>query len=396
MKRIVFILFFLPTTLAAQKIKLNEFDKFIKQKRIETFPLMLLSAAKNKMAVTFSSVGPVLYLQLSGAGIGANRIDENDKVILLFTNDSTVTVPSKGYQNYEIGMEVNSYTHNYNLTIADLLKLNQNQLQALRKYHGEQFDDIYISKEVSTQFNKLTTLFLQELTKENLIPTAKAINVREVANHIGDSITFVSRIAGSRYLMEGEKPTTLLDVGNPSPNEMVSLQISSENMNAIGNPLPHFYDGKMVRISGRLNSVNGKKFIPIYRKEQLVLLQDSSRLTTSQPALPANNTIKSAIAPGFPGGYPVWMDFLARNLKPPAELGIGAKKTVVVQFLVKADGSIQNIQVVESAGPQFDNEVLRVLARMPRWKAAIENGKAVDAIVTQPVTFQGVQALKPF
>ena len=170
MKRIVLILFFLPLTLAAQKIKLNEFDKFIKQKRIETFPLMLLSAAKNKMAVTFSAVGPVLYLQLSGAGIGANRIDENDKVILLFTNDSTVTIQSKGYQNFDIGMEVNSYTHNYKLTIADLLKLNQNKLQALRKYHGEQFDDIYISKEVSSQFNKLTTIFLQELAKDNLVP----------------------------------------------------------------------------------------------------------------------------------------------------------------------------------------------------------------------------------
>ena len=167
-------------------------------------------------------------------------------------------------------------------------------------------------------------------------------------------------------------------------------------MNAIGNPLPHFYDGRLVRISGRLTSENGKTLIPIYSKEQLVLLPDSSRLAAGLPAPPAGNTIKSAIAPGFPGGYTVWMDFLARNLKPPAELSVGAKKTVVVQFLVKADGSIQNIQVVESAGPQFDNEVLRVLARMPRWKAAVENGKPVDAIVTQPVTFQGVQALKSF
>ena len=79
-------------------------------------------------------------------------------------------------------------------------------------------------------------------------------------------------------------------------------------------------------------------------------------------------------------------------------MGIGEKKTVVVQFMVTADGSIQNIKVVESAGDAFDKEVLRVLARMPKWKAAVEGGNNVNALVTQPVTFHGVQseAKKPF
>ena len=405
MKRIIFVFCFLPLLLNAQKIKVNELDKFIKQKRIETFPLMILSAAKNKMAVTLSSVGPVLYLQLSGAGIGANRIDENDKVIFLFSNDSTVTVYSSGYQNFDIGMEVNNYRHNYKLTAADLFKLNKYQLQALRKYHGDQFDDIYITDVASNQFKQLTALFIQELSKDDLLPSAKAIVATDLSKHIGDSVTFVSRIAGSRYLLDSQVPTNLLDIGNMAPNELASLIIEERAKVQLGNPPPQFFDGKTVRISGRVITVNGKPFIHIYNKEQLVLLQEAIPATGSNtaPATPVINTnaagsVKRTQAPAFPGGYPVWMDFLSRNLKPPIEMGVGEKKTVVVQFMVNADGSIQNIKVVESAGDAFDKEVLRVLARMPRWKAATEDGKSVNAIVTQPVTFHGVQsgAKKPF
>lgn len=405
MKRIIFVFFFLPLLLNAQKIKVNEFDKFIKQKRIETFPLTLLSAAKNKMAVTLSSVGPALYLQLSGAGIGAHRIDENDKVIFLFSNDSTVTIYSRGYQNFDIGMDVNSYMHNYKLSPADLLKLNKYQLQALRKYHGDQFDDIYISEGASNQFKQLTALFIQELSKEDLLPSAKAIVATDVSRHMGDSVTFVGRIVGSRYLLENQVPTNLLDIGNTAPNELASLYLNEGAKAELGNPPPHFFDGKTARISGRVTSVNGKPLIHIYSKEQLVLLQEAGPVANANtvPANPVNNTntagtVKKGSAPAFPGGYQVWMDFLSRNLKPPVEMGVGEKKTVVVQFMVTADGSVQNIKVVESAGDAFDKEVLRVLARMPKWKAAIEGGNKVNAIVTQPVTFHGVSSAtkKPF
>lgn len=70
----------------------------------------------------------------------------------------------------------------------------------------------------------------------------------------------------------------------------------------------------------------------------------------------------------------------------------GERKTVVVKFNVSADGSISNIQVVQSAGAAFDAEVLRVMARMPKWKSAIENGKPANAVITQPVTFFGALA----
>jgi protein TonB len=47
--------------------------------------------------------------------------------------------------------------------------------------------------------------------------------------------------------------------------------------------------------------------------------------------------------------------------------------------------------VVQSAGAVFDNEVIRVLKKMPKWKPAIQNGQPVAVTFTQPVTFQAVE-----
>ncbi len=91
-------------------------------------------------------------------------------------------------------------------------------------------------------------------------------------------------------------------------------------------------------------------------------------------------------AAAFPGGEDVWMDFLNKNLKPPAELKSNEKKIVMVQFQVKGNGSINELEVVKSAGPVFDKEVLRVLKRMPYWKPAVEDGLPVTSTVIKSIT----------
>jgi len=92
--------------------------------------------------------------------------------------------------------------------------------------------------------------------------------------------------------------------------------------------------------------------------------------------------------PQFPGGSLAWQKFLERNLTPPADLEPGEKRSVLVRFSVDEGGVITNFQVVQSGGADFDNEVIRVLKKMPRWLPAIQAGKPVAVSFTQPVTFQ--------
>jgi periplasmic protein TonB len=95
--------------------------------------------------------------------------------------------------------------------------------------------------------------------------------------------------------------------------------------------------------------------------------------------------------PEFPGGQEAWMNFLQRNLNAPSELEAGQKKTVRIRFFVSVDGAITDFEVVQSAGKNFDNEVIRVLKKMPRWKPAIQNGQPIARAFTQPVTFVGME-----
>lgn len=95
--------------------------------------------------------------------------------------------------------------------------------------------------------------------------------------------------------------------------------------------------------------------------------------------------------PEFPGGAEAWLNFLRKNLVAPAELDAGEKKTVLIKFFVATDGTVTNFEVLQSAGKSFDNEVIRVLRKMPKWKPAIQNGQPVAKAFTQPVTFVGVE-----
>ena len=95
--------------------------------------------------------------------------------------------------------------------------------------------------------------------------------------------------------------------------------------------------------------------------------------------------------PEFPGGATAWSAFLGRHLRVPDDLAAGERRTVQVKFWVGEDGSVARLEVVQSAGAVFDNEVIRVLKKMPRWKPALQNGQPVAVTFTQPVTFQAVE-----
>lgn len=111
----------------------------------------------------------------------------------------------------------------------------------------------------------------------------------------------------------------------------------------------------------------------------------------SAPVEPTEGFAPVERLPEFPGGAGAWSAFLGRHLSVPDELGAGERRTVQVRFWVGEDGSVTRLEVVQSAGAAFDNEVIRVLKKMPKWKPAIQNGHPVAVTFTQPVTFQALE-----
>lgn len=120
-------------------------------------------------------------------------------------------------------------------------------------------------------------------------------------------------------------------------------------------------------------------------KEQITTTQVKEDPKTEAKEMPVQRE------PEFPGGQDAWLNFLRKNLYAPSELEPGETKTVAIRFDVSEEGVVTNFHVIKSAGSVFDNEVIRVLRKMPKWKPAIQNGQPVARAFTQPVTFMGVE-----
>ena len=93
--------------------------------------------------------------------------------------------------------------------------------------------------------------------------------------------------------------------------------------------------------------------------------------------------------PEFPGGNTEMMKFISQNLRWPteaAEMSIQGK--VICGFVVEKDGSINIIEIARSVYHLLDAEALRVIGRMPKWKAGKHNGKPVRVYFLLPISFR--------
>ena len=92
--------------------------------------------------------------------------------------------------------------------------------------------------------------------------------------------------------------------------------------------------------------------------------------------------------PEFPGGMGALMKYLAENIKYPSlakESGIQGR--VFINFVVEPDGSISNVKVLRGIGGGCDEEAVRVVKNMPKWKPGMQRGKPVRVSYNLPVKF---------
>ncbi|MEO8174369.1 MAG: energy transducer TonB [Sediminibacterium sp.] len=99
---------------------------------------------------------------------------------------------------------------------------------------------------------------------------------------------------------------------------------------------------------------------------------------------------KVEVEASFPGGDAAWRRYLTNNLNPETPVDNGAPDgtyTVIVRFIVSKDGSISDIQPETSFGYGMEAEAVKAIKRGPKWTAANQNGRAVNAYRRQPITF---------
>lgn len=93
--------------------------------------------------------------------------------------------------------------------------------------------------------------------------------------------------------------------------------------------------------------------------------------------------------PSFPGGTQALFEYLKENVTYPEECEeTCVQGRVAVSFVVEKDGSITEAKVVKSVYPSLDEEALRVVNSMPKWRPGKQNGNSVRTKYTIPITFK--------
>lgn len=89
--------------------------------------------------------------------------------------------------------------------------------------------------------------------------------------------------------------------------------------------------------------------------------------------------------PTFPGGIDEMKKFIALHLRYPESICL--QGSVFVSFIVEPDGNIAFVKIVKSLGKQGDQEVLKMMEKMPNWIPGLCNGEIVPVEIVIPVSF---------
>ena len=494
MKQWLLLFMLLPFAAAAQKLKMNEFDKYIKQRHIEFEPLTVFNSPKAKVSLSLKCIGSEFFLTISGWGWGVSTISGDSEAILLLANDSTVVVKSTGTQMYDISSVVNTYKHQYSISLKDVEALTRHDLVGIRKYNIQDFADLDVPPQYGPNVKKLGAMFIDELYKGKVLLALQHINANDVAKHIGDSVRLCTKItstsyyemavdkptflnagsgsnhlfsaviweqdrpnfnrapeihyadkdvclygvvqvyqgkpqiilrnreqiviqtpiaaedaakyvgdsvtvygtvASGQYFAESENEPTILNIGAPFPDHLLSVVISGADRANFTEAPESFYTNKNIGVTGKVILNNGKPQIVLRHKNQVRVIKTdaiafaSTKSTQSTKAPVKKEPVNTKAE--FPGGKAALMTFIKQNLRRIEGLEAGEKRTVVARFLLKPDGTPSEFEIKESGGARFDAEVLRILKKMPKWSPEIVNSQPATIYITIPVTFEHVE-----
>ena len=222
------------------------------------------------------------------------------------------------------------------------------------------------------------------------------IHLDEVPMYIGDSVVIYGKVATSQYFPDVTDSPTLLYMGGGAPNQKLTVIIEGMEGKPAEENKENFYADKEIVVEGKLVMAKGKPQLVVRADDQITVMRQAA---TAATAMAAEKDIQSAVKNAsmmmvqkaeFPGGFARWQEFLNKNIVFPEELEVGESKKVVARVVIDKEGYLKVLSIAQSAGRVFDNEVLRVLKKAPRWNPELHNGLPVPVTLALPITFERI------
>ena len=151
------------------------------------------------------------------------------------------------------------------------------------------------------------------------------------------------------------------------------------------------------------DSENQLEFASIGYQSQSIDVSDRGTFNVSMQ--PDVSQISEVVAIGYGGtdnrtgqsdrfaspanGRVAFNSYLRNNLSyPDSAASNGITGRVIIEFLVSPNGSIQNLQVVNSLGYGCDEEAIRLINEGPSWTPAIRNGSPIEERIRVAIRFR--------
>jgi periplasmic protein TonB len=260
---------------------------------------------------------------------------------------------------------------------ADLLDiLFENRNKAYGAYSIRRAYPSHLKKAMGVMLVLVAVVSLYVMSKPNKAGTYLPLEKDTV-------IVILEDVVDTKKPKEPQQQERTVTEQPPTKPDFVPVIVADDN---VENPVPDRTDSTIYNPGAEVNAgtPGGEGFVQADKGTETNITP-----TPQQEAAPLEPPILESPEekPEFPGGMEAWTRYLQRMLRVPGELESGDRKTVRVKFVVNANGEVTDAVITMSGGKEFDKEVMRVIARMPKWKPGKQRGKPVASYFTQPVTF---------
>lgn len=93
--------------------------------------------------------------------------------------------------------------------------------------------------------------------------------------------------------------------------------------------------------------------------------------------------------PIYEGGDDALYRFIENEMQYPEQYKKeGIEAVALVSFIIDSTGVIHQAKVENTIDKPFEEEALRIIAKMPNWQAGLENGKPVNVRYVLPIEFE--------
>ena len=142
------------------------------------------------------------------------------------------------------------------------------------------------------------------------------------------------------------------------------------------------------------NNVRARNYVPMYFKlskggRSSYSTASSAQTRKSMPLDPNEEVFTIVdVMPQFPTGEEGLAKFISEYIRYPERAKAeNIQGRILCSFIVRQDGTVSNIEIVNGLDHELDNEALRVLSMMPKWTPGKNGCETVSVKCILPIDF---------